>query len=151
MINLMYLVLTALLALNVSNEILNAFKVVDNSLQSSNGVIKSSNTVITNSLAEQSKKPELAAKVAIWEPRAKQAISLANALAAQIDALKDSLKHESGLHKGENGEDIYKEDDLDAPTRLFGANGKGEGYTIVATVDPGVVVTKDDVQIVITA
>ena len=29
MINLMYLVLTALLALNVSSEILNAFKVVD--------------------------------------------------------------------------------------------------------------------------
>lgn len=134
MINLMYLVLTALLALNVSNEILNAFKVVDNSLQSSNGVIKSSNTVITNSLAEQSKKPELAAKVAIWEPRAKQAISLANALAAQIDALKDSLKHESGLHKGENGEDIYKEDDLDAPTRLFGANGKGEGPKLQAAL-----------------
>jgi len=68
MINLMYLVLTALLALNVSNEILNAFKVVDSSLQSSNGVIKSSNNVITTSLAEQSKKPELAAKVAIWSP-----------------------------------------------------------------------------------
>ena len=32
MINIMYLVLTALLALNVSSEILNAFKVVDKSL-----------------------------------------------------------------------------------------------------------------------
>ena len=32
MINLMYLVLTALLALNVSAEILNAFKTVNNSL-----------------------------------------------------------------------------------------------------------------------
>jgi hypothetical protein len=32
MINLMYLVLTALLALNVSSEILNAFKTVNNSL-----------------------------------------------------------------------------------------------------------------------
>ncbi|MGE0745585.1 MAG: tandem-95 repeat protein, partial [Rhodospirillales bacterium] len=36
-------------------------------------------------------------------------------------------------------------------TLYFDANGKGEGYTIVATVDPGVVVTKDDVQIVITS
>ena len=39
MINIMYLVLTALLALNVSSEILNAFKVVDASLITSNGVI----------------------------------------------------------------------------------------------------------------
>ena len=32
MINIMYLVLTAILALNVSNEVINAFKVVDKSL-----------------------------------------------------------------------------------------------------------------------
>ena len=36
MINLMYLVLTALLALNVSAEILNAFRTVDNSLNATN-------------------------------------------------------------------------------------------------------------------
>jgi len=36
MINLMYLVLTALLALNVSAEVLNAFKTIDNSLTKSN-------------------------------------------------------------------------------------------------------------------
>jgi len=39
MINLMYLVLTALLALNVSSEILNAFKTVNNSLQNTNNTI----------------------------------------------------------------------------------------------------------------
>ncbi len=38
MINIMYLVLTALLALNVSSEILNAFKTVDKSLQKSSEV-----------------------------------------------------------------------------------------------------------------
>ena len=36
MINMMYLVLTALLALNVSAEILNAFKTVNNSISTSN-------------------------------------------------------------------------------------------------------------------
>ena len=36
MINLMYLVLTALLALNVSAEIFNAFRVVDKGLKNSN-------------------------------------------------------------------------------------------------------------------
>jgi hypothetical protein len=39
MINMMYLVLTALLALNVSAEILNAFKTVNNSINTSNGVV----------------------------------------------------------------------------------------------------------------
>ena len=36
MINLMYLVLTAMLALNISAEILNAFKTVDRSLVATN-------------------------------------------------------------------------------------------------------------------
>jgi len=39
MINMMYLVLTALLALNVTKEILLAFTVLDNSLQKSTGNI----------------------------------------------------------------------------------------------------------------
>ena len=39
MINMMYLVLTALLALNVSSEILNAFKTVNNRITSANGVL----------------------------------------------------------------------------------------------------------------
>jgi len=129
MINLMYLVLTALLALNVSNEILNAFKVVDNSLLSSNGVIKNSNALIASSLTEQGKKPELAAKVAIWKPRADQAISMANAMAENIENLKVELKKESGLEIQE-GVEVYKEDDLEAPTRLFGKEGKGKGQKL---------------------
>ena len=39
MINLMYLVLTALLALNVSSEILNAFKIINDSIVSSNKLL----------------------------------------------------------------------------------------------------------------
>jgi len=39
MINMMYLVLTALLALNVSVEVLNAFRTVNNSIEKSNKVI----------------------------------------------------------------------------------------------------------------
>ena len=39
MINIMYLVLTALLALNVSSEILNAFKTVNRSLENTNKTV----------------------------------------------------------------------------------------------------------------
>ena len=49
MINLMYLVLTALLALNVSAEIINAFKVVDNSLSATNKVVNASTETIMSS------------------------------------------------------------------------------------------------------
>ena len=46
MINMMYLVLTAMLALNVSSEILNAFKTVNNSLLNSNTAIDTKNETI---------------------------------------------------------------------------------------------------------
>ena len=45
MINMMYLVLTALLALNVSAEILNAFKTVNNSITNSNVVLTDKNNL----------------------------------------------------------------------------------------------------------
>ena len=45
MINMMYLVLTALLALNVSAEILNAFKTVNNSIGTSNKVVTDKNNL----------------------------------------------------------------------------------------------------------
>ena len=58
MINMMYLVLTALLALNVSAEILNAFKLVKGSLEKTNiGIdesIESQKISVTN-LAEKNK------------------------------------------------------------------------------------------------
>ncbi len=43
MINMMYLVLTAMLALNVSAEILKAFSMINNSLEATNGSIKQKN------------------------------------------------------------------------------------------------------------
>ena len=46
MINLMYLVLTALLALNVSAEILNAFKTVNNSLTAASSTLDKKNNNI---------------------------------------------------------------------------------------------------------
>ena len=53
MINMMYLVLTALLALNVSSEILNAFKVVDISLQNSSNNLAAANSTLYKSLSEK--------------------------------------------------------------------------------------------------
>jgi len=59
MINMMYLVLTALLALNVSSEILNAFKTVNNSLETTNKTVNQSTGTILNSLEEKTHDSQL--------------------------------------------------------------------------------------------
>ena len=53
MINIMYLVLTALLALNVSAEILNAFITVNEGIESSNGAIDQQNQMIFEQFDKQ--------------------------------------------------------------------------------------------------
>ena len=57
MINIMYLVLTALLALNVSSEILNAFKTVNKSLENTNVAVNKSTETIMKSLLEKTTDP----------------------------------------------------------------------------------------------
>ncbi|MBC7535810.1 MAG: gliding motility protein GldM, partial [Ferruginibacter sp.] len=128
MINLMYLVLTALLALNVSSEILHAFTVVNQSLVTSNNNISTANGTLYKSLEAKLKDPASAEKAQIWAPRATTAKKLSDDLNKYIEELKVSLKKEAGskMVKGEDGveREEYKIDDLEAATRLF---GDGEG------------------------
>lgn len=124
MINIMYLVLTAILALNVSAEILNAFKVVDSSLLKSNASIDNSNNNLLKSLEQKLAKPETAEKAAIWKPKADEAKKMADALISKLENYKDSLKRASGYNP-EKDIKTFKEDDLEAATRLFIVNGKG--------------------------
>ena len=129
MINMMYLVLTALLALNVSAEILNAFKTVDRSLMIASGVAEQKNQEIFNSFKAKLEDPTSREKAAIWEPKAQQAKKISDELYNYIETLKTELKKESGL-KTVDGKEEFKEDDLDAGTRLLvqGApEGKGKG------------------------
>lgn len=70
MINIMYLVLTALLALNVSAEILNAFKTVDHSLSSATGIIDKKNADIFKSFDRKLNDPVTRDKASFWHPRA---------------------------------------------------------------------------------
>jgi len=123
MINIMYLVLTAILALNVSSEILNAFKTIDDSfLKSNDGLKKRSSDYINAFDSEENK--QFANKIAIWKPRAERVKDLSDSIYLYIDILKVDLKKESG-QKTPDG--VFKEDDLEASTRMF-LNGK-EGQT----------------------
>ncbi len=118
MINIMYLVLTALLALNVSSEILNAFKTIDQSLTNANVIIQKKNQDIYKSLEAKLKDPKTTDKAAIWAPKAKKVKAMSDEMYAYIESLKQNLKEEAGL-KIKDGIETFKEDDLDATTRLF--------------------------------
>ncbi len=122
MINIMYLVLTALLALNVSAEILNAFKVVDNSLKESNGVLSNSTSGIYANFEELLKDPKSAQKAAIWKPKADQIKVLADEASVLIDKYKQELKVEAELA----ADGSFREDNIDAATRLFDTKGAGK-------------------------
>ena len=125
MINLMYLVLTALLALNVSSEILNAFKVVDKSLQNSSTNLATANSTLYQSLTEKLTDPKTAEKAHIWQPLAEKARILSDTMTNYIEGLKKELKTIAGLEMRE-GKESFKEDNLEAATHLFATQGKGK-------------------------
>ena len=125
MINMMYLVLTALLALNVSSEILNAFKVVDASLRTSNDNIAAANGTLYKSLSDKLADPQSAEKAKLWQPKAEAAHKLSDDMYNYIDNLKMDLKKEADL-KMVDGKEQFREDNLDAATRLFDTKGKGK-------------------------
>ena len=129
MINVMYLVLTAILALNVSNEVINAFKVVNTSLITSNDNIAASNNTLYESLKDKLSKPESREKAAVWEPKAMTARDLSANMMTYIDSLKKALKIGADLKMKFNGKDSiedFREDNLDASTRLFETKGQGK-------------------------
>ncbi len=134
MINLMYLVLTALLALNVSAEVIEAFKTVDKSLITSNNNIEASNTTLFKSLEGKLVDEKTKAKAEIWKPKADQARKLSEDLNNYLENLKKDLKASSGLKKdangnvilNEHGEEDYKLDDLNASSRLMDNEKKGK-------------------------
>ena len=125
MINLMYLVLTALLALNVSVEIINAFKVVDNSLISTNRVVNNSTETIMASFKEKLADPGSSEKAKIWMPKAEQAVKLSKEAYEAINDLKQKIKIAAGLDP-KDPEGKFGEENIDASTRVMDKEGEGE-------------------------
>ena len=105
MINLMYLVLTALLALNVSAEIFNAFKLVDKGLIKSNSVLDAANDPIPALVAKLAKKkPELQT----YADRANPVREVSSEFVKYIEEIKDYLVDASGDKDGVRNEGDYK-------------------------------------------
>ena len=127
MINMMYLVLTALLALNVSSEILNAFVTVNGSIIKSNGVIADKNKLTYESFEAKLKDDQTKAQAERWAPKANNAKKISADLFSYIETLKDELTKEAGTHENHvTGKQEINADNLDAAVRLMDQKGKGK-------------------------
>src|ERR1700761_6838349 len=125
MINMMYLVLTALLALNVSVEVLNAFKTVDRSIERSNGIIDEKNKLTYDAFAREVGDAQTAAQAKTWAPAAMQVKSMAATFTTYLDSLKAKLIFNSNPQM-KDGKQEYTEGNLDAATRIFDREGQGK-------------------------
>ncbi len=100
MINIMYLVLTALLALNVSAEVFNAFKMVDKGLVKSNKALDDSMTGLPDAIRDGAKtRPSLAT----YAERIDPIKSTSDSLVAFLEGIKTRLiedKDENGVIRG---------------------------------------------------
>lgn len=126
MINLMYLVLTALLALNVSAEILNAFKTVEKSLTTTNNTINESTGTIMKSLQEKMAEAETAEKAKVWYPKAEAATAATKEIYEYINGLKAQIMKEADFDPKRKGDSTFKEDNQDVATRIMVEQGKGK-------------------------
>jgi gliding motility-associated protein GldM len=126
MINIMYLVLTALLALNVSAEILNAFRTVDNSLIGTNQAINNSTETILRSLNDKRGEAETKVKADLWYPKAVEAQRLSKEMTDYIQKLRDRILKEAGFDPGKNKDSSFKADNLDIATRIMVEQKEGD-------------------------
>ncbi len=125
MINLMYLVLTAMLALNVSAEIINAFYALNKGMKNSNQIVDKSNTMIKNAIDEQVKaynKPENVG----FQAKALEAMNISKEFESYANSLITELVERAGgidPHHSDGRPVRYK--DKDVPTNMFINQGKG--------------------------
>lgn len=122
MINLMYLVLTALLALNVSAEVMNAFFTLDDSIDSTNIVLDDANKQVVRSLEatveeKTNYKPLLEAS--------REAQTVVSDFIAYVDNIRNELDEQAGGLYPDDYKDKVKAGkpvryrDKEIPTRYF--------------------------------
>jgi len=165
MINMMYLVLTAMLALNVAAEVLDAFKVVDFSLLQTVKTLDIKNDQIYSSFEQAF--VENPTKVEEWKIKADEVRQKTDSLKSYISQLKEELVRVSGseLINQENpltSEDFYvvtekgdtlkikKEDDLNSPSELMVTQKRAEelkGKIIEFKNELITFISEDDVEL----
>ena len=135
MINMMYLVLTALLAMNVSAEILNAFHVVNEGIVHSNNGVDSKNGLTLTAFSAQLGKDK--DKTQKWYDKAMLLKGYVDVLNKQLDEYSDLIVEQSGGWVDKNGAkqikgwkpelgELSDDKNLEVSTRLMIEEGRAE-------------------------
>jgi gliding motility-associated protein GldM len=132
MINLMYLVLTALLALNVSAEVMNAFFTIDKGITNSNAIVENTNQTIFRNIERQVDAYNNEQNQAFLK-QAKEAKEASEQLVQYIEEMKNDLFEKAGGASDKDPERPKRIKDKDVTTRyLVGLeNQQGAGYELM--------------------
>ena len=126
MINMMYLVLTALLALNVSKEVLDAFHKMDTSIGFSYSEKHEFNKKQYNDFELKAlNNPE---KLGQWNDVADQVQSQSEKLIAVIDSIRFKIQAEAGLKEGTDELEALDDKEVTIKVLVKTVEDKGYGY-----------------------
>ncbi|GAB6962619.1 gliding motility protein GldM [Prevotella fusca JCM 17724] len=132
MINLMYIVLMAMLALNISTEVLNGFSVVEESLNRTTGNSSKENDAIFGELDQMMRKnPQ---KVKQWFMMASTVREMSDSLYNYAQSLKVAIVREAD---GENGDplNIEGKDNIEAASYIMLNPANGQGHKLYKAIN----------------
>jgi gliding motility-associated protein GldM len=141
MINMMYLVLIALLALNISNEILKAFHLMEVSFVKANQSLTDKNKGIMAAFdAAMEKKDAAGERARPWAEKAKKVQDISAKFCKDIDLYKAEIEKAAGgrkeQEKGQTGlPEMSKGDDMEGHKHYLGTDettkGKGDELRVI--------------------
>ena len=123
MINMMYLVLTAMLALNVTAEVLNAFKTVDDGIGRSNTSLETKNASLFSDFQVQMNMD--AKKTEPFKQKAEESQRICKTLYDQLEQYKQQVVKEAGDYDPKSGQ-LISNDNIDIATRKFVEEDNGK-------------------------
>ncbi len=124
MINLMYVVLMAMLALNVSSEVLDGFTIVGDSMKRTTVSTSKENQSIYNAFEEQMQQNPT--KTRVWYNKAQEVQRLSDSLYLFADNLKKAVIREAD-GKDAKTDSLINKEDLEAAAQVMLAPGTGKG------------------------
>lgn len=134
MIGMMYLVLTALLALQVSSSILQKFMLLNNSVEQANGSANEKNSNSNRSIKEAVAKSSNPALYVDVVKNADKVRELANAMVAQIDGLKQEIiTAGGGLNEQGNIKNLSEEEKV--AMLMVGGEKNGKAYALKTSLN----------------
>ena len=132
MINLMYVVLMAMLALNISTEVLNGFSIVEESLNRTTANSSAENAALYGNFAGQMKQNP--AKVKEWFEKATQVKEMSDSLYNFAQQLKEAIVREADGKEGDVN-NIENKDNLEAAGIVMLAPGSGKGEKLYRAIN----------------